>query len=115
MKKTLTTVLTLAAAGVLLLQAPHANAQNDAAPPPPPPGAPAGGPGGPGGPGGDRRAEFRQRMAEQIKTALKASDDEWSVIQPLLEKVETKQREALATRYGGTDGRRTPPARRRRS
>ena len=43
-------------------------------------------------------------MEERIKTALKASDDEWSVIQPLLEKVEVKQREALATRFGGLMG-----------
>lgn len=36
--------------------------------------------------------QFRQRMYEQIKTQLKASDDEWSVIQPKLDKVMEAQR-----------------------
>ncbi len=36
--------------------------------------------------------QFRQRMYEQIKTQLKASDDEWSVIQPKLDKVMDAQR-----------------------
>ena len=105
MKKTLTTVLTVAAAGVLLLHVPRVSAQDDAPPPPPPPGAPAaaGGPGA-GSQGADRMEHFRQQMEEHVKTALKAPDDEWSVIQPLLEKVEIKQREALSTRYGGLMG-----------
>ena len=104
MKKTFSTALTLAAAGVFLLHTPRVSAQDDA-PPPPPPGAPAaaGAPGA-GGPGGDRMEQFRQRMEERVKTQLKATDDEWSVIQPLLEKVETKQREALTTRFGGMMG-----------
>jgi len=73
---------------------------NAAAPniPPPPP--------GPGQGGGDRADQFRQRMNEMIKTSLKATDDEWSVIQPLLEKVQTKQRETLASRFGAFGGRR---------
>ena len=45
-------------------------------------------------------------MNEMIKTSLKATDDEWSVIQPLLEKVQTKQRETLASRFGAFGGRR---------
>ena len=102
MKKTLTSVLTLAAAGVLLLHVPRASAQEDAPPPPPPPaGAPAGAPGeGRGGPRGD----WQQRRSEMAKTMLKASDDEWSVIQPLLEKVETKGREVMSVRFGGPGG-----------
>ena len=43
-------------------------------------------------------------MADRIKTEMKASDDEWSVIQPLLEKVETKMRESMGGRFGGMMG-----------
>jgi outer membrane murein-binding lipoprotein Lpp len=64
------------------------------APPPPP----AGGPGGPGG------QDFRQRMADRLKTALKASDEEWAVIQPLMEKIQTKAREAGEGGRGGMGG-----------
>src|SRR5206468_164574 len=49
--------------------------------------------------------QFRQRMNERLKTSLKASDEEWAVIQPLLEKVQTKQREAGAGRGFGGMGR----------
>jgi hypothetical protein len=35
--------------------------------------------------------EFRQRMMDNLKTALKVTDDEWAVIQPLIEKVQAKQ------------------------
>jgi Spy/CpxP family protein refolding chaperone len=102
-----TTTATVFAAA-LLLHAPLVSAQDDAPPPPPPeaaPGAP-GAPGGPGGDqnGGDRREQFRQRMNERLKTSLKATDDEWSVIQPLLEKVQDKQREVMAGRFGGAGG-----------
>ena len=45
--------------------------------------------------------EFRQRMAERLKTALKVSDEEWGVISPLIEKVQTKQRDAMGGRFGG--------------
>lgn len=48
--------------------------------------------------------EFRQRMAERLKTSLKVSDEEWGVISPLIEKVQTKQREAMAGRFGGGFG-----------
>ena len=98
-------------AGILWLGTTHAFAQDDA-PPPPPPAAGAGGnpgAGGPGGPGGggdrqDRMEKFRQQMNERIKTQLKASDDEWAVIQPLLEKVQTKMRETMESRFGGMRG-----------
>lgn len=43
--------------------------------------------------------QFRQRINEAIKTSLKASDEEWSIIQPLLEKVQVKQREAMTGRF----------------
>ena len=47
--------------------------------------------------------DFRARMNDRIKTALKATDDEWAVIQPLLEKVQTLQ---FANRpsFGGFGG-----------
>ena len=48
-----------------------------------------------------RREEFRQRMNDRIKTALKATDDEWAVIQPLLEKVQTLQFAGRAGGFGG--------------
>jgi Spy/CpxP family protein refolding chaperone len=59
--------------------------------------------------GGDRRGgnfeEFRQRMNERLKTSLKATDEEWSVLQPLIEKVQAKQRDAIGGRFGGFGGR----------
>lgn len=56
--------------------------------------------------GGDRIEQFRQKMNEYLKTALKVSDEEWSIIQPLLETVQTKQREALMNRFSFMAGRR---------
>ena len=44
-------------------------------------------------------------MAERLKTALKVSDEEWGVISPLIEKVQTKQRDAMGGRFGGFGGR----------
>ncbi len=49
--------------------------------------------------------EIRQRMNERLKTSLKVSDEEWSVIQPLIEKVQAKQRESAGGRFGGFGGR----------
>ena len=43
-------------------------------------------------------------MNDRMKAALKATDDEWAVIQPLLEKVETAQRATMAGRFGGFGG-----------
>ncbi len=57
--------------------------------------------------------EFRKRMEERIKTSLKVTDDEWTILQPLIEKVTEKQRDASggrsfggfgSTRTGGTTG-----------
>jgi len=54
----------------------------------------------------DRFAEFRQRMNDRLKTTLKASDDEWAVIQPLLERVETVQARTITAGRFGFGGRR---------
>lgn len=51
--------------------------------------------------GGDMRTEFRQRMNDRIKESLAATDDEWKVIQPRLEKVQTL---SMQTRMGGMMG-----------
>ena len=109
-------VCAAALAAGLLLPSFRASAQDDVPPPPPPTGtpavsAPAGGP-PPGGPGGGE--QFRQRINDRLKTALKASDDEWGVIQPLLEKVEDKQRDVMMNRFGGLMGRGGPGGERRR-
>jgi hypothetical protein len=48
--------------------------------------------------------EFRARMEERLKTSLKVSDDEWKVLQPLIEKVGEKQRDAMSGRFGGFGG-----------
>ncbi len=106
MKPLTSTFLAATTAGILWLGTTHAFAQDDAPPPPPPGEAAAGGPGGPGGGGDreDRMKKFQQQMNERIKTQLKASDDEWAVIQPLLEKVQTKLREGMESRFGGMRG-----------
>lgn len=51
-----------------------------------------------GGGGNFDPAQFRERAMNRIKEQLGASDDEWKVIQPKVEKVMTAQRE---TRGGG--------------
>ncbi|MCX5676815.1 MAG: hypothetical protein NTX87_17625 [Planctomycetota bacterium] len=45
-----------------------------------------------------RMEQFRQQMSDRMKQALGASDEEWKVLQPLIEKVQTLAR---ATRGGG--------------
>lgn len=70
--------------------------------------------------GGPRNYEdFRKMMADRLKASLKVSDEEWSVIQPLIEKVMAKQRDAGSSRFGsggpqrgpgGTPGGGTPPS-----
>jgi len=59
----------------------------------PPPGG-NGGNGGQGGRGGNRRdpAQMRQQMNDRMKELLGATDDEWKVLQPQIEKVQTLQR-----------------------
>ena len=55
--------------------------------------------------GGDRGnfnpEEFRKQMTERLKASLKVTDDEWAVIQPLMEKVQTKMRESMGSRGFG--------------
>lgn len=54
--------------------------------------------------GGDRNRspeEFRKMMAERMKAQLKVSDEEWSVIQPLVEKVTSRMRDVGGSRFGG--------------
>jgi len=55
--------------------------------------------------------EFRARMEERVKTSLKVTDDEWKVLQPLIEKVQTAQRESFGNRFGGFGGRGGPGGR----
>ena len=73
--------------------------------------APPPNPGGDRGNRGDRGGspeEFRARMAERLKSSLKVTDDEWGILQPLIEKVTTKQRDAMSGRFGGFGGRGGP-------
>ena len=97
--KPTTLAATALAAGLFLLPASHAAAQSAAATPAVSSSAPPAPPNADKPPG--NRDDFRQRMAERIKTQLKVSDDEWTVIQPLLEKVGEK---LLANRTGGFGG-----------
>ena len=102
LSKTVTFTAAVAlASGLSLLSASRAAAQNTAPATPSVSTAPAGEPRQEGG-GGDRREDFRQRMEERLKSQLKASDDEWTVIQPLVEKVYEKQRASGA--FGGPGG-----------
>jgi len=63
------------------------------------------GPGGAGGGGGRRGGfdpeQFRQRMADRMKTALGATDEEWNVLSPKIEKVMTLQRQSSGGRGMG--------------
>ena len=53
--------------------------------------------GGNGGPGGFDPAQFRQRMEDNVKEQLGASDDEWKVIQPKLAKVFDARRASMGS------------------
>ena len=96
----LLSALALAASTIL------ATAQTPAAP-----AAPAAPPadGGNNNNGGNRQRgqggnfqDFMQRMNDRMKEALKVTDEEWTVLKPLIEKVQTAQREAGAGRgFGG--------------
>ncbi len=97
---TIKTTLAAACATALFFQASSGFAQ-DASPAPSAATTPA--PTSTPGPGGGN-SDFRQRMNDRLKAALKASDDEWAVIQPLLEKVQTAQRATMAGRFGGFGG-----------
>jgi len=49
--------------------------------------------------------QFREMMTQRLKTELKVSDEEWTILQPLVENVMTKQRETGAIRMEGLTGR----------
>ncbi|HAI11047.1 MAG TPA: hypothetical protein DCM28_05040 [Phycisphaerales bacterium] len=65
-------------------------------------------------PGGDnnrgnwesRRAEFEKRMNDRLKDSLKVTDEEWSVLQPRIQKVTELQRASRAGSMRGWGGRR---------
>lgn len=46
-------------------------------------------------------AQFRQMMADRLKEALNASDDEMKALQPMIEKVMQLQRDARGANMGG--------------
>jgi len=97
------TTITTALSAAMLLNIPNGMAADPS--PAPTAATPAASAAPSASPTGDaRREEFRTRMNGFIKTALKATDDEWAVIQPLLEKVQTLQRESFAGRMGGMMG-----------
>ncbi len=58
--------------------------------------------GGGGGGGGGRGVG---RMMDNIKQQLGATDDEWTVLQPKVQKVMDLSREMMAGRFGGRGGR----------
>lgn len=114
MKKTLRqTLLAGVVALLIILGGQMLYAQNEAAPPPPAgPGAPQAG--GPGGPGGMRRqfdpARMEERLLGRVQEELKATDEEWTAIKPLLSDVFKAQMKArpnmrgMMRRPGGQGG-----------
>ena len=82
--------ITAALSASLLLNAPSLKAQDAPAATPAPSVAATPAPAAPAAGGGNQ--DWRQRMADRLKTELKVTDDkEWAVIQPLIEKVTEKQ------------------------
>ena len=98
-------IVAAALSASLLLGTPVLNAQNTSATTS---GPAAGGPAGT--PGGGGAQAFMQQMLERrdanIKVELKVSDDEWSVIKPLLDKVELAQFAFITSGNFGMGGRR---------
>jgi len=72
--------------------------------------APGGAPGRAGGGAGARRTpeEMRQANLERIKTTLGATDEEWAVLVPKIEKVQGLSGQLTATGRMGFGGRRQP-------
>lgn len=70
----------------------------------------AGGPqrGGPGGFGNLDPQQMRQQMMDNLKEQLGATDDEWKVLQPMIQKVMDAQRDTRGAGggFGGRGGRR---------
>lgn len=48
-----------------------------------------------------RMQEFQQRRMERLKEELEVKDDEWTALQPLIQKVMDAQRAVFADRIGG--------------
>lgn len=98
-------LITLMAFGLVLAMVTFIYSQNEPARPDMPSQAPEARSNNP-----DRRGggEFRQRMIERIKQALSVSEEEWTVIQPRLEKVQTLQmqvRGGMMMAWAGRGGR----------
>ena len=51
-----------------------------------------------------RMQEFQQRRMDRIKEELEVKDDEWTALQPLIQKVMDAQRAVFADRMGGFRG-----------
>src|ERR1051325_11851496 len=51
-----------------------------------------------------RMQEFQQRRSDRIKEELEVKDDEWTALQPLIQKVMDAQRAVFADRMGGFRG-----------
>jgi hypothetical protein len=83
-----------------------ASAQDNGGAPPAGGGAPPADNGGPGGGGGGGRrrfdpAQMMQYRMNQVKEDLGASDDEWTALQPKVQKVMELQMETMRGRFGG--------------
>lgn len=61
-------------------------------------------PGGQGGRGGDP-AQMRERMMQNLREQMQASEEEWTVLAPKIEKVQTIQRESRGMGGWGRGGR----------
>jgi hypothetical protein len=93
----------------LCLCASQVSAQDEGGPGGPPPGEFGNGDGPGGAPVGQNRnfdpAQFQQRMLEQVRQNLSiTNDEEWSAIQPLVQKVMEAQRDVRAGGMGGPPG-----------
>lgn len=60
-----------------------------------------GGGGGGGNRGNRDPAQMRERMMSRLKEQMGATDDEWKVMEPKINKVAEAQREARAGNFGG--------------
>jgi len=92
-------------AAALLLSAGNLTAQDNN---PPPGDGQGGGRGGRGGRGGGNfdPAQFQQQMLDRVKERLEVTkDDEWTVLQPLVQKVFDARRETMANGIGRGFGR----------
>ena len=89
---TLTTIVLIAGTATLTSAQPAADTT--------PPAQQGGGAGG-----GGNRADFRERMNARLKEGLGATDDEWKVLQPKIEKVNTLRMQSFGGGMMGGGGR----------